>query len=103
MKQQIPADARFVSLGPAHHLFLFHLQEPVRRLGTDEIEPAAWGNAEYFCMWIKGTDPPQLGFSWEPVATISCDRNRSGASDGSDDRRTPHVRSRSGRTVATVA
>jgi 4-amino-4-deoxy-L-arabinose transferase-like glycosyltransferase len=78
MKHQIPADAQFVSLGPAHHLFLFHLQEPVRLLRTDEIEPAAWGHAEYFCMWIKGTDPPQLGFSWEPVATISCDRNRSG-------------------------
>jgi hypothetical protein len=78
MKRQIPADAQFVSLGPAHHLFLFHLQEPVRLLETDEIAPAAWGNAEYFCMWIKGTDPPQLGFTWEPVATISCDRNRSG-------------------------
>ncbi|HUE17160.1 MAG TPA: glycosyltransferase family 39 protein [Planctomycetaceae bacterium] len=78
MKQRIPAGTRFVSLGPAHHLFLFHLQEPVRLLGRDEDDPNAWGNTDYFCMWIKGTDPPQLGFSWEPVATISCDRNRSG-------------------------
>ncbi len=78
MKQQIPADAEFVSLGPAHHLFLFHLREPVRLLDRNEDDPAVWKNAEYFCMWIKGTDPPQLEFSWEPVATISCDRNRSG-------------------------
>jgi len=80
MKRQMPAGASLVSLGPAHHLFLFHLQEPVRLLAPDEDDPAAWGNADYFCVWFKGTDPPELGFSWEPVATISCDRNRSGRS-----------------------
>jgi 4-amino-4-deoxy-L-arabinose transferase-like glycosyltransferase len=78
LKQQIPEDAKFVSLGQAHHLFLFHLGKPVRLLKHNEDDPAAWGGAEYFCIWTKGTDPPQLDFSWEPVATISCDRNRSG-------------------------
>ncbi len=78
MKRRIPAGTPLVSLGPAHHLFLFYLRQPVRLLDPDEDDPAVWGNTDYFCMWIKGTDPPQLGFSWEPVATISCDRNRSG-------------------------
>ncbi len=78
MKEQIPQDAKFVSLGQAHHLFLFHLRKPVRLLKHNEDDPAAWAGAEYFCLWTKGTDPPQLDFSWEPVATISCDRNRSG-------------------------
>jgi hypothetical protein len=77
LKQQIPADAPLVSLGPAHHLFLFHLRREVRLVDPDEDDPAAWGNADYFCMWIKGTDPPQFDFLWEPIATISCDRNRS--------------------------
>jgi 4-amino-4-deoxy-L-arabinose transferase-like glycosyltransferase len=78
MKEQIPADAKFVSLGQAHHLFLFHLQKPVRQLRANEDDPAIWGDAQYFCVWTKGTELPQLDFSWEPVATISCDRNRSG-------------------------
>jgi 4-amino-4-deoxy-L-arabinose transferase-like glycosyltransferase len=77
VKQQIPADAPLISLGPAHHLFLFHLRRDVRLVDPDEEDPAAWGNAEYFCMWIKGTDPPEFDFLWEPIATISCDRNRS--------------------------
>ena len=77
----------------------------MRLLGTDEIEPAAWGNAEYFCMWIKGTDPPQLGFSWEPVATISCDRNRSGRPTEVTivGRRTPEVTAASDRRVTKLA
>jgi hypothetical protein len=78
LKQQIPEDAKFVSLGQAHHLFLFHLGKPVRLLKHNEDDPTVWGGAEYFCLWTKGTDPPQLDFAWEPVATISCDRNRSG-------------------------
>lgn len=78
LKRQVPPGTQFVSLGPAHHLFLFHLREPVRLLDPEEDDPAAWGNDGYFCMWIKGTEPPQFGFPWEPVATISCDRNRSG-------------------------
>ena len=78
MKRQIPTGARFVSLGRAHHLFLFHLKEPVKIVDPDNDDSAAWGGADYFCMWIKGTEPPQLDFLWEPVATISCDRNRSG-------------------------
>ena len=78
MKEQIPEDAKFVSLGQAHHLFLFHLRKPVRLLRPNEDDPAVWADAEYFCLWTKGTEPPQLEFSWEPVATISCDRNRSG-------------------------
>jgi 4-amino-4-deoxy-L-arabinose transferase-like glycosyltransferase len=78
MKEQIPEDAKFVSLGQAHHLFLFHLRQPVRLLRPNDDDPAVWGDAEYFCLWTKGTEPPQLEFSWEPVATISCDRNRSG-------------------------
>jgi len=78
MRRQIPEDAKFVSLGQAHHLFLFHLRKPVRLLRPNDDDPAVWGDAEYFCLWTKGTDPPQLEFPWEPIATISCDRNRSG-------------------------
>ncbi len=76
LKDEMPAGTRLVSLGPAHHLFLFHLAEPVRIVDLDADDPAAWGTTDYFCIWTKHSQVPQLSFPWEPVTKISCDRNR---------------------------
>jgi 4-amino-4-deoxy-L-arabinose transferase-like glycosyltransferase len=77
LKDKVPQGESLVSLGPAHHLFLYHLAQNVRMLPLDAQEPDAWGNGGYFCMWVKGTDVVSLCFPWKLIATISCDRNHS--------------------------
>jgi len=77
LKEKIPKGETLVSLGPAHHLFLLHLAENVRRLPLGSQDPDAWGNGGYFCIWVKGNDAVRLCFPWKLIATVCCDRNKS--------------------------
>jgi hypothetical protein len=77
LADKVPQGESLVSLGAAHHLFLFHLGQNVRMLPLDAQDPSGWGNGGYFCMWVKGNDVVRLCFPWKLVATISCDRNHS--------------------------
>lgn len=77
LEKQLPAGQELVSLGPAHHLFLLLYGKPVRQLEVDTKALDAAGT-DYFCFWVwsRGVKPADIPFEWEPVATISCDRNR---------------------------
>ena len=77
LKDKIPVGEDLVSLGPAHHLFLLHFAQNVRKLPLGAQDPDAWGNGGYFCMWVKGGAAVRLCFPWKLVATICCDRNKS--------------------------
>jgi 4-amino-4-deoxy-L-arabinose transferase-like glycosyltransferase len=77
LADKVPPGESLVSLGAAHHLFLFHLAQNVRMLPLGAQDPSGWGNGGYFCMWVKGNDVVRLCFPWKLIATISCDRNHS--------------------------
>jgi 4-amino-4-deoxy-L-arabinose transferase-like glycosyltransferase len=77
LKRQIPDSCNLVSIGPAHHLFLFHLKSPLKIVGKGNGDPNAVLNDGYFCVWLHGKELPQVNFPWEPIATICCDRSRS--------------------------
>jgi hypothetical protein len=78
LKEQLPPGTQLVSLGPAHHLFLFLYQQPVRELKFDDPTALDRAGTDYFCVWRwkLGEDPDRLPFEWRPITVISCDRNR---------------------------
>jgi hypothetical protein len=78
LRAQLPSGQPLVSLGPAHHLFLFLYGKPVRQLAIDRPADLDQMGTDYFCFWVYagGVKPADIPFAWEQVAVISCDRNR---------------------------
>lgn len=92
LKKTIPPGEQLVSLGWAHHSFMYHYGQPVPRLDLPDVEGAT-GTEEgtvhtsatdrstaedftWFCFHrMRGQKMLELPFDWEPVAEISCDRN----------------------------
>jgi 4-amino-4-deoxy-L-arabinose transferase-like glycosyltransferase len=77
MREIIPRGTTLYSVGLIDSLFAYYYEEPIKVIQA----PASGGQwpaeATYFC-WGPSPDgaSPQLDFSWEPIAVISCDRTR---------------------------
>ena len=70
LKAQLPADARMVSFGPMHHLFVYHYGKPIERLPMPGPGGTPPGDVTYFCSMHP------VEFAHERLAAISCDRRR---------------------------
>jgi len=74
LRRRLPAGTRLVSLGRAHHPFVYHYGETIPWLDwpkQDDPEPGY----EYFCFHSMNGRRKPLPFAWEEIAAISCDRN----------------------------
>ena len=74
VRTRLPSDVRLVSLGPAHHRFLYYYQSPVEQLDWTVADRELPPHVDYFCVTQAEGVPVGLPFDWEPVGTISCDR-----------------------------
>jgi hypothetical protein len=72
VKARIPETAELVSLDAVHHLFQYHYKAQIRAIDRSQ---AADDEFEYFCVDRTGSIPLELGFAWEPVGEVCCDRN----------------------------
>jgi 4-amino-4-deoxy-L-arabinose transferase-like glycosyltransferase len=72
LKARLPEQAQLVSLDRVHHLFQYYYEQQIPRI---DRRAAAGCDFEYFCIDRTRNEPLELGFAWEPVATICCDRN----------------------------
>ena len=75
LKHQLPAGTELVSLGPVHHAFAFFYQQPIPIVNMPTASEAE--TIDYFCLHTYECDPPELPFSWTPVAVVGCDRFKS--------------------------
>ncbi len=74
LRRRLPPGTRLVSLGRAHHPFVYHYGETIPWLDWPKKGDPEPGY-EYFCFHsMKGRRKP-LPFPWEEIAAISCDRN----------------------------
>lgn len=72
VKAQIPSDVRLVSLGRAHHPFVFYYGQTIPWL--DWPTAGEVPEFEYFCFHsMRGRRKP-LPFDWEEIAVVHCDR-----------------------------
>jgi len=76
LKEQLPPDAELVSLAGVHHLFAYHYGSTIPTLPFPNEQSPPQDDCHYFCVHLWGGRPAELPFRWEPVAVISCDRNR---------------------------
>lgn len=74
VRTRLPQDIRLVSLGPAHHRFLYYYHAPVDRIDWTAQSRELPPEIEYFCVTQYEGAPVVLPFDWEPVGAISCDR-----------------------------
>lgn len=72
LKQCLPDGVKLVSLGRAHHPFVYHYGQTIPWLDWPKVnEPADY---EYFCFHsVRGRRKP-LPFAWEEIGVVSCDR-----------------------------
>jgi 4-amino-4-deoxy-L-arabinose transferase-like glycosyltransferase len=75
LRSQLPEGTRLVSFDHAHHLFLHYFGETVELLPWPSPDVGPPRDFEYFCVHVGGTETPELPFAWEPVASLSVDRN----------------------------
>ncbi|HEV3006176.1 MAG TPA: glycosyltransferase family 39 protein [Pirellulales bacterium] len=74
LKRSLPSGTHLVSLGRAHHPFVYHYGETVPWLDwPKESDPEP--DYEFFCFHSMNGRRKPLPFSWEEIAAISCDRN----------------------------
>ena len=76
LKERLPADATFVSLGYIDSEFPFFYDRFVEPLPWPSATPPAVPAGGYFCFNAEGLARPHLPFPWEEVAAISMDRNK---------------------------
>lgn len=76
LKQKLPPDARLVSLNQVHHLFAYLYRKPIPVVPWDKQARQLPDGVEYFCFEKRRDQTVDLPFAWEPVAVISCDRNK---------------------------
>jgi hypothetical protein len=75
VRQQLPTDAKLVSLGRVHHLFAFYYGTFIRQAPRLANGPEV-ADVEYFCFAQNRDepDPITIPFEWEQIAVVSCDR-----------------------------
>jgi 4-amino-4-deoxy-L-arabinose transferase-like glycosyltransferase len=76
LKESLPADAKMVSLGEMDPLFVFHYRDPIRVVAWPESTQDLGPEVEYFSFVEPESGSAALPFAWEPVAAVSCERNR---------------------------
>ncbi|MFO0960249.1 MAG: glycosyltransferase family 39 protein [Isosphaeraceae bacterium] len=74
LKQKLPPDVKLVGFGEVHHLFAYYYETPVE--GRDWSAIREGDDFEYFCFYdLEALQPrSKIPFSWEPIATIPCER-----------------------------
>ena len=70
------SESRLVSFDHVHHVFLPYFGDTVPLLPWPETTADLPSDVDYFCVHVGGQEEPQLPFAWEPVASLSVDRNR---------------------------
>jgi 4-amino-4-deoxy-L-arabinose transferase-like glycosyltransferase len=76
LKQQLPADARLVSLDKTHHRFAWHYREPIPVVPWPADAQSLPEGVTWFCYEQSGPSQKPLPFAWERVAEVSVERNR---------------------------
>jgi len=76
LKESLPAGAKMVSLGEMDPLFVFHYRDPIRVVPWPESSQDLGPEVEYFSFVEPESGSALLPFAWEPVAAVSCERNR---------------------------
>lgn len=76
LREQLPHDARLVSLDIVHHLFRYHYQDPIPLRPWPGGEGSVDPTIDYFCFDGQTHQADLIPFAWEQIAVISCDRNR---------------------------
>jgi 4-amino-4-deoxy-L-arabinose transferase-like glycosyltransferase len=72
VKERLPAGVQLVSLGRAHHPFVYHYGQTIPWL--DWPQAGALPDYGYFCFHsMRGRRKP-LPFEWEEIAVVRCDR-----------------------------
>jgi 4-amino-4-deoxy-L-arabinose transferase-like glycosyltransferase len=72
VKERLPSGVRLVSLGRAHHPFVYYYGQTIPWL--DWPKPGDVPDYEYFCFHsMRGRRKP-LPFDWEEIAVVRCDR-----------------------------
>jgi hypothetical protein len=71
IRQELPAGTELVSLGQVHHAFAFFYERPIPIVPMNQDLP---DEHQYFCLHSYESEPPELGFQWDQIAVISCDR-----------------------------
>lgn len=72
LKQRLPDGVKLVSLGRAHHPFVYHYGETIPWLDWPQSSEVA--DYEFFCFHsMRGRRKP-LPFAWEEIGVVSCDR-----------------------------
>ena len=72
LKERLPAGVNLVSLGRAHHPFVYHYGKTIPWLDWPKTGDRA--DYEYFCFHsVRGRRKP-LPFAWQEIDAISCDR-----------------------------
>jgi len=74
LRRYLPPGTRLVSLGRAHHPFVYHYGETIPWLDWPKKGDPEPGY-EYFCFHSMNGRRKPLPFAWEEIAAISCDRN----------------------------
>lgn len=72
LKQRLPGDVRLVSLGRAHHPFVYYYGETIAWL--DWPRPGELPDYEFFCFHSMHGRRKPLPFAWEEIAVVRCDR-----------------------------
>ncbi|MBN2022398.1 MAG: glycosyltransferase family 39 protein [Pirellulales bacterium] len=81
VRERIPASAKLVSLGLAHHVFTYHYGEPVESMPVPKPGEALPAEVEYFCFHNAVVSPERLDFPFETLEVIPCDRFRGSKSN----------------------
>ena len=74
LKSKLPADAKLVSFGQMHHLFVFFFNETIPVCPCPETIDEVDDGLDYFCVLPGQLEKRPLPFAWESIAEISCDR-----------------------------
>jgi 4-amino-4-deoxy-L-arabinose transferase-like glycosyltransferase len=72
VKQRLPADVRLVSLGRAHHPFVYYYGQTIPWL--DWPKKNELPDYEYFCFHSMNGRRKSLPFDWKEIAVVRCDR-----------------------------
>jgi 4-amino-4-deoxy-L-arabinose transferase-like glycosyltransferase len=75
LRQKMPADAKMFSLDLAPHVFTYHYGDPVTPVALPQPGDRLPPEVQYVCFRSGFVSPEQLGFPYETLAVIPCDRS----------------------------
>jgi 4-amino-4-deoxy-L-arabinose transferase-like glycosyltransferase len=74
LKSKLPEDAKLVSFGQMHHLFVFFFNKTIPVLPVPETIDDVDNDIDYFCVLPGQLEKRPLPFAWEKIAEVTCDR-----------------------------